>query len=48
MTMEVNVSDLLNQIKTLTENQTDLIATINAMKIRASDPFFKVTTPDPI
>lgn len=48
MTTPVDAADLLNQIKKLTENQADLINTINAMKDRANDPFLNFNTPDPI
>lgn len=39
---------LLEQVRTLTENQTQLIETINALKDKANDPFLNFTTPDPI
>lgn len=43
-----NAQALVEQIKTLTENQAQLIQTINLMKAKSNDPFFNYTTPDPI
>lgn len=45
----VNATEaLLEQVKILTENQAQLVQTINALKNKANDPFLNFTTPDPI
>lgn len=44
----VNVDALLEQIKKLTDNQTELMNTIQVMKNKANDPFLNFSTPDPI
>lgn len=45
---EITVDDMIQQIKTLTENQTNLIQTIKTLERKAKDPFLNFVTPDPI
>lgn len=45
---QITIDSLLQHIKTLTDNQNQLISTMNAMKSRSEDPFLLFRTPDPI
>lgn len=45
---EINVNELLNHIRALTDNQNYLIESINRLKAKDEDPFLQFRTPDPI
>lgn len=45
---EVNVQELLDQVRSLTQNQAALVQTINSMRERANDPLLNFSIPDPI
>lgn len=45
---EVNVQELLDQVRSLTQNQAMLVQTINTMRDRSNDPFLNFSIPDPI
>lgn len=44
----ITVESLLQHIRTLTDNQNELIGQIRNMKSKAEDPFLQFRTPDPI
>lgn len=44
----ITIEALLDHIKTLTNNQNELIGTIKHLKAKAEDPFLQFKTPDPI